>query len=134
MRKRVVFSGAVFGEEKWEAYRDAEVFVLPSQNENFGNTAMEAAAIGTPVVLTENCGVAPLLAGMAGIVVTHETEAVARAVEQVLSDSKLREQLSEGGKKAAGKMGWDEPVSAMEKLYAALAGPYAAGGESTVLP
>ena len=131
VRKRVVFSGPVFGEEKWEAYRDAEVFVLPSQNENFGNTAMEAAAIGTPVVVTENCGVAPLLAGIAGIVVGHETERVARAVEQVLSDSKLRRQLSEGGKKAAGKLGWDGPVSAMEKLYGALAGPYAAVGEST---
>jgi glycosyltransferase involved in cell wall biosynthesis len=95
--------------------------VLPSQNENFGNTAMEAATIGTPVVVTENCGVAPLLAGTAGIVVAHETEGVARAVEQVLSDSKLREQLSEAGKKTAGKLGWEEPVGEMEKLYAALA-------------
>ncbi len=37
--ERVVFSGAVFEDEKWAAYRDADVFVLPSQNENFGNTA-----------------------------------------------------------------------------------------------
>jgi len=50
---RVVFSGPVFGEMKWVAYRDADVFVLPSQNENFGNTAAEAAACGTPVVITE---------------------------------------------------------------------------------
>jgi len=116
----VVFGGAVFGEEKWEAYRDAEVFVLPSQNENFGNTAMEAAAIGTPVVVTENCGVAPLLAGIAGIVVKHETEAVARAVELVLRDGALRERLSNGGKRAAGTLGWEEPVGAMERLYSGL--------------
>jgi glycosyltransferase involved in cell wall biosynthesis len=118
---RVVFTGAALGEEKWGAYRDADVFVLPSQNENFGNTAAEAAACGTPVVVTENCGVAPLLTGTAGIAVAHETERVARAVEQVLSDSELRERLSEGGKKAAGKLGWGEPVSEMEKLYAELA-------------
>src|SRR2546430_8759168 len=31
---RVVFSGAVYGERKWSAYRDSTVFVLPSQNEN----------------------------------------------------------------------------------------------------
>jgi glycosyltransferase involved in cell wall biosynthesis len=121
VQERMVFSGAVFGEEKWAAYRDADVFVLSSQNENFGNTAVEAAACGTPVVVTKNCGVAPLLAGIAGIVVRHETEAVARAVEQVLSDSKLRERLSEGGRKTAGTLGWEEPVSAMEKLYVALA-------------
>lgn len=121
VQKRVIFSGAAFGEEKWSAYRDADVFVLPSQNENFGNTAVEAAACGTPVVVTENCGVAALLAGIAGIVVPHETEAVARAVEQILGDSKLSERLSEGGKQAARKLGWDEPVSEMEKLYSGLA-------------
>ena len=130
VRKRVLFSGALFGEEKWEAYRDAEVFVLPSQNENFGNTAMEAAAIGTPVVLTENCGVAPLLAGIAGIVVKHETDGVARAVELVLSDGTFRERLSNGGKRAAGTLGWEEPVSAMEKLYSALAAAHRGDGQS----
>ena len=53
---RVHFTGGVFGEEKWSAYRDADVFVLPSQNENFGNTAAEAVAAGLPVVVTEQCG------------------------------------------------------------------------------
>src|SRR4029077_1024578 len=41
---RVEIPGAVFNESKWGAYRDADVFVLPSQNENFGNTAGEAVA------------------------------------------------------------------------------------------
>ena len=60
---QVLFCGPLFNVAKWEAYRDADVFVLPSQNENFGNTAAEATAAGTPVVITENCGIAPLLAG-----------------------------------------------------------------------
>ena len=91
---------------------------------------MEAAAIGTPVVLTENCGVAPLLAGIAGIVVKHETEGVARGVELVLSDGAFRERLSNGGKRAAGTLGWEEPVSAMEKLYSALAAAHRGDGQS----
>ena len=121
IERRVIFSGAVFDEQKWAAYRDADVFVLPSQNENFGNAAMEAAACGTPVVLTENCGVAPLLAEAGGIVVPHETSAVAQAVKQILSDTDLSVRLSEGGKQAAGRLGWNEPALAMERLYAALA-------------
>jgi len=120
---RVTFTGSVFGEEKWAAYRDADVFVLPSQNENFGNTAAEAAACGTPVVVTENCGIAPLLAGTAGIVVRHETSEVAKAVKEVLFDGELRERLAQGGRSAAGRLGWDEPVSEMERLYAKVAGP-----------
>jgi len=96
------------------------VFVLPSQNENFGNTVAESAACGTPVVITENCGVAPLLDGLAGIVVPHETAAVARAVEQILSNSELRRCFSEGGKHIATRLGWDGPVAEMEKMYAGL--------------
>jgi glycosyltransferase involved in cell wall biosynthesis len=129
VERRVIFSGAIFDEQKWAAYRDADVFVLPSQNENFGNTAMEAAACGTPVVITENCGVAPLLADTGGIVVRHETSAVAQAVKQILSDRDLSTRLSEGGRQAAGRLGWSEPVLAAEKLYAALAAQCPAGGQ-----
>jgi len=130
VQSRVVFSGAVLGREKWAAYRDADVFVLPSQNENFGNTAAEAAACGVPVVVTENCGVAPLLAGVAGFKVRHETEAVARAVTRILKDAEMQKHFSEGGKARAFELGWDEPVSAMELLYAELAAPRLVVGQS----
>lgn len=134
VRPRVVFGGPVFGDRKWAAYQDADVFVLPSQNENFGNTAAEAAACGTPVVVTENCGVAPLLDGLAGIVVRHETAEVAQAVKHVLSDEGLRRRFSEGGKRAASRLGWDEPVSTMEKIHAGLAGLASVIGESEGKP
>lgn len=120
---RVIFAGSVFGQEKWAAYRDADVFVLPSQNENFGNTAAEAAACGTPVVVTENCGIAPLLAGVAGLAVRHETLEIAGAVQGVLSDGELRERLAQGGRSAASRLGWDEPVSEMVGLYKKFAKP-----------
>lgn len=119
--QHVRFVAPLFGADKWNAYRDADVFVLPSQNENFGNTAAEAAAVGTPVVVTENCGVAPILEGLAAIVVPHEQNAVARAIESLLSDSDLHARLSSGGKSAAARLGWDEPVLQMEALYSKLA-------------
>jgi glycosyltransferase involved in cell wall biosynthesis len=123
VEKRVTFAGAVLGEEKWSAYRDADVFVLPSQNENFGNTALEAAAAGAPVVLTENCGVAAWLGGNAGMVVRHQASEVARAIREILSDRALGERLAESGKSAASRLGWEEPVKQMELLYQKLALP-----------
>jgi len=120
--ERVVFSGGVFGEQKWAAYRDADVFVLPSQNENFGNTAAEAAACGTPVIVTENCGIAPLLSDSAGIVIRHETSELKKAVQEVLSDGVLRERLAQGGRRVAGRLGWEQPVADMERLYLKLTG------------
>jgi glycosyltransferase involved in cell wall biosynthesis len=119
--QRVKFAGALFGEAKWAAYRDADVFVLPSQNENFGNTAAEAMAAGTPVVVTEQCGIAPLLADVAGLVVSHDAGALARAIRAVISDTELHERLVAGCSTVTARLGWEEPVREMEALYNKLA-------------
>jgi glycosyltransferase involved in cell wall biosynthesis len=121
IRSKVQFAGPVFDQDKWAAYRDADVFVLPSQNENFGNTAAEAVAAGTPVIVTEQCGIAPLLADEAGLVVRHDSAALSEALERVLGDTKLRARLAGGCAKVTSRLGWDEPVREMEALYARLA-------------
>ena len=121
VRTKVQFTGAVFGDAKWAAYRDADLFVLPSQNENFGNTAAEAVAAGTPVIVTENCGIAPLLAEEAGLVVRHDASALANALERVLSQPDLRARLVSGCSAVTSRLGWDVPVREMEALYASLA-------------
>jgi glycosyltransferase involved in cell wall biosynthesis len=121
VRTRVQFAGPVFGETKWAAYRDADVFVLPSQNENFGNTAAEAVAAGTPVIVTEQCGIAPLLAGEAGLVVRHDSTALSEALARILGEAEVRARLAGGCAKVTSRLGWDEPVREMETLYARLA-------------
>ena len=114
---RVLFSGPVFDAQKWEAYRDADIFVLPSQNENFGNTAAEAVAAGTPVVVTEGCGVAPLLADTAGIVAAHNSTSISQALRSLLTDSVLHARLSAGCRETIARLGWSEPAESMESLY-----------------
>ena len=121
LTESVHFTGPIFGEDKWSAYRDADVFVLPSQNENFGNAAAEAVAAGTPVIVTENCGIASLLGEVAGLVVPHDVQAVAGAVRRVISDGGLRARLKEGCRRVGAQLGWEEPVREMEALYNSLA-------------
>jgi len=117
--QEVQFAGPQFGQDKWAAYRDADVFVLPSRNENFGNTAAEAVASGTPVVVTEQCGIAPLLRNQAGMVVSHEAQDVADALSRILTDEELRRHLQAGCAKVTLDLGWGEPVREMERLYTA---------------
>jgi glycosyltransferase involved in cell wall biosynthesis len=117
---RVHFPGPLFGDEKWAAYRDASVFVLPSQNENFGNTAAEAVAAGTPVVVTAQCGIAPLLKDRAGLVVQHDAAEIAAAISLILSDGPTRDRLRDGCSAVAAELGWELPVRQMESLYAGL--------------
>jgi glycosyltransferase involved in cell wall biosynthesis len=121
LSEQVTFAGPIFGQEKWAAYRDADVFVLPSQNENFGNTAAEAVAAGTPVVVTEQCGIAPLLADEAGITVPHDASALASALYNFFKQPGLRQRLIDGCAAVTARLGWDEPVRQMESLYAAIA-------------
>ena len=115
--QRILFAGPLFGQDKWAAYRDADVFVLPSQNENFGNTAAEAVAAGTPVIVTEQCGIAPLLANQAGLVVKHDVQELARALAHTLTDNKLHRHLESGCAKVTEELGWEGPVREMESLY-----------------
>lgn len=53
IEKMVDFCGGVYGEKKWELYRNADVFVLPTYSENFGIVIAEALASGTPVITTK---------------------------------------------------------------------------------
>lgn len=118
---RVHFSEPLEGQAKWEAYRDADVFVLPSQNENFGNTAAEAVAAGTPVIVTDRCGIAPLLKDLAGLVVRHDEKELSGALLQLLADNTLSNKLKEGCPIAYRQLGWEEPLKDMEAAYHVLA-------------
>ncbi|MBL4782704.1 MAG: glycosyltransferase [Porticoccaceae bacterium] len=50
---RVEFTGPLVGDEKAQAYADADLFVLPTYSENFGMTVAEALAAGTPAIVTK---------------------------------------------------------------------------------
>lgn len=64
---------------------EADVFVLPSLDENFGIAAAEALGAGVPVVLTPGVSHAQLVADFGGgVVVQREVEAVASGIRSVL--------------------------------------------------
>ncbi len=50
---RIVFTGMLEGSAKWAALRAAEVFALPSHQENFGLSVVEALACGLPVLISK---------------------------------------------------------------------------------
>jgi glycosyltransferase involved in cell wall biosynthesis len=121
LRDAVFFPGALHGDAKWSAYRDADLFVLPSQNENFGNTAGEAISCGTPVLVTDSCGIAPLVKDRAGLVVPHDGAAFSKAFARLLDDDQLRARLRDGCAKVERELTWDQPLDEMESLYSAAA-------------
>ena len=118
---RVHFSNPLSGGAKWSAYRDADIFVLPSQNENFGNTAAESVAAGTPAIFTDQCGIAPLLDGVAGISVQHSASSISKTMSNLLNDPTLYAQLKNGCATAVQRLDWGLPIREMDSLYRKLA-------------
>jgi glycosyltransferase involved in cell wall biosynthesis len=116
LKDRVLFAGPLYDDVKWSAYRDADVFVLPSQNENFGNTAAEAAACGTPVIVTDRCGVAPFV-GQAGEVIPHDLAALENSLATLFKDPMLRENHEAGCRKFVNSLSWDGPLDQTEQMY-----------------
>jgi glycosyltransferase involved in cell wall biosynthesis len=113
----VLFTGPLYDDVKWAAFRDADLFVLPSQNESFGNTAAEAIACGTPVLVTDQCGIAPLVNQRAGLVVPHDCRALEAGLERILGDPEFAARLRAGCGEVARSLTWAEPLAHMEILY-----------------
>ena len=81
--------------------RAAEVFVLPSQWEARALVVQEAMAAGTPVVATDVGGLHDLVLGAGLLVPPGDPEAIAKAIDRVLADPGLREELAAHGREVA---------------------------------
>jgi len=55
---KIDWCGWKAGEEKYQFLQSIDVFVLTSYNENFANAVIEALAVGTPVFLSQEVGLA----------------------------------------------------------------------------
>ncbi|MEV0639316.1 glycosyltransferase [Streptomyces sp. NPDC050619] len=94
----VSYGGALEHAEAVRAYARAAVYVLPSVDEPFGMTVIEALSAGTPVVCTDTCGIADELARRRAAMVTDGSpRAMADAVCDLLTDEEKRAALVEAG-------------------------------------
>jgi glycosyltransferase involved in cell wall biosynthesis len=86
LQDRAHFLGLVVNEEKLSLYQAADLFVLPTSQENFGFVFIESLACGTPVVTTRGVDIWPELEASGGSVIADATpEAVADAVGSLLA-------------------------------------------------
>jgi glycosyltransferase involved in cell wall biosynthesis len=114
-----------------DLYPQADVFVLASEGESFGMVAAEAAAAGTPVIVSDRCGITTFFEEDEALVVPYERTAVVEAIRRVLADEALRERLARGGLEAARRTSWDRVADRQEEIYREAASRTAATKLST---
>jgi D-inositol-3-phosphate glycosyltransferase len=115
----VTFLGSKDQEILPNYYAAAEMVVMPSHYESFGMVALEAMAMGTPVIASEVGGLAYLVQdGVNGFhVPSRDPEALAERMYALLNDEICRELLGRQAREYAQKYDWSIITKRMVELY-----------------
>jgi glycosyltransferase involved in cell wall biosynthesis len=113
---QVIFTGFVRGAAWRQLYEVADVFVMSSISEPFGITALEAAAHGTPVVMTHQSGVAEVL--------THSlkydylnTDRLADIIVNIASSQGLRDAMVTNANQQLEHLSWNTMAERCLNVY-----------------
>ncbi len=115
----VSFRGPVGNDAKWDLYRSADLFVLPTYSENFGVVVAEALAAGVPVLTTTGAPWAELETHRAGWWVEPAPRPLADAL-RASTESTDGERAAMGARGRAlveRAYGWDGIAAQMAQVY-----------------
>jgi glycosyltransferase involved in cell wall biosynthesis len=109
----------VVGREKEHLFAAAQLFVLTSYSENFGNTVLEAMRRRVPVLVTPEVGAADIVRESGGgIVIAGDPEPLGDAICRLTSDLGLARSMAEAGQRhAMTHYTWSSIAARMQDLY-----------------
>lgn len=117
----VLFAGRLDGEMKWAAFAVAEVFLLPSRQENFAITVAESMQMGVPVIVSDKVNTWPYVKeARAGLVLEerHIDALLPRTVEELLTDDAARTRMGvQGSSYAREQLTWQEATRKLLACY-----------------
>jgi glycosyltransferase involved in cell wall biosynthesis len=117
----VLFAGRLDGELKWASFAAAELFLLPSRQENFAITVAEAMQMGVPVIITENVNTWPYVKEAGAGLVLDERDINAllpQAIEALLKDDATRLRMGvQGSRYARERLTWHASAQKLLACY-----------------
>lgn len=115
---KVKFYGPQELVERWHAM--ADVFVLPSRFDAFGNVVLEAMATGVPPIVSSKAGAAEIVReGENGFVLQDPDDAatIADLIVRLATDEAERQRMGKAARATAEGLSWDQHFSKMLALY-----------------
>src|SRR5947199_3066178 len=106
-RDRIVRLGYIDDEARAGLLKGARAFAFPSVYEGFGLPPLEAMRAGVPVVATAAGSVPEVLGDAALLVPVGDTDALAGALRDVVTDDAVRARLVDAGRSRASRYSWD---------------------------
>jgi glycosyltransferase involved in cell wall biosynthesis len=117
--QNVRFHGRADGAELRELYRNADVFVLPSEREGMPLVLLEALAMGLPIVATDIPGNRDVVVhGQNGLLVPlGDPSALRQALLSMTGDQDGYRRMSETSRRLVGRYSWKAVGVEFERLY-----------------
>jgi glycosyltransferase involved in cell wall biosynthesis len=106
--KDIIFTGFVEPADKVYLYNLASLFVYPSFFEGFGFPPLEAMACGVPAITSFTSSFPEVVGNAALMVDPYNFEEIAWAINEVLTDNNLRQDLIKDGLAQAKGFSWDK--------------------------
>lgn len=117
LNDRVHFPGILFGGDLRALYTQAKALVFPSSFEGFGIPLLEAFQFDLPVIATDNTSITEIV-GDAGILVkTGDAQALADAISQIITNTKLRNELIQKGRERVKLFSWEKVAHETLKIF-----------------
>lgn len=113
---KVFFTGFLRGKSWRDAYRVADLFVMPSVSEPFGLTALEAIGYGTPVLISKQSGVAEVIRN-AMKVDFWDIHEMANKIVAIVQNDELRDELHRNSFREYIDHSWDESADKLIGIY-----------------
>jgi glycosyltransferase involved in cell wall biosynthesis len=121
---KVIFTGLVTEEQKAWCYQNASIYVLPSLQENFGNTVAEALSYGVPVITTTQTPWAELTTAQCGWLCEPTSQELCRVLLEAMSlvPAELKQRGIEGKRLVEEKYSLDSVIVRLDHVYQWLLG------------
>ena len=115
LKDKAFIVGSVDKKEKLCFFANADLFVLPSHNENFGNVYLESLALGTPIIASTGTPWEEVEKYGCGRWVKNSIKDTADAMIDILS--KDRELMRTNSINLASKYSWSTVASQFQDLF-----------------
>jgi glycogen synthase len=116
IEQKVMFAGFMSHEEVDQAYKLADVFVMPSVSEPFGITALEAIQNGTPVIVSKQSGVGEVIKNSLKVDF-WDTDELANQILAIIRYSPLSTLLARNAEMELKRLNWENQSKKIVEVY-----------------
>jgi glycosyltransferase involved in cell wall biosynthesis len=121
LENNVLITGILDGSLKWGAYASAELFLLPSRQENFAITVAEAMQIGLPVIVSDRVNSWPYVhdSGAGLVLIDKDIQStLANSLIMLLQNPSVANDMGKRGKEfARTNLTWTRATACLLSCY-----------------